>query len=117
VDEIAPKMDRHIEKISAQSMNAMLRYSWPGNIRELRNLIEYSIIVSHDTTLMVNLPQDGDPERPGKSLDELQRVHIEKVLDQTGWRIRGEGGAAEILGIKESTLRFRMKKLGIERRK
>lgn len=117
VDEIAAKMGRHIEKISTQSMNAMLRYSWPGNIRELRNLIEYSIIVAQNTTLMVHLPQDGDREISDDSLDEQQRLHIEKVLNQTGWRIRGEGGAAEILGIKESTLRFRMKKLGIERKK
>jgi transcriptional regulator with GAF, ATPase, and Fis domain len=117
VDEIAAKMGKHIVRISSHSMSALLRYSWPGNVRELRNLIEYSIIVAHDTTLVIHLPVSEDNETSGETLDDQQRVHIEKVLNQTGWRIRGKDGAAEKLGMKESTLRFRMKKLGIERKK
>jgi formate hydrogenlyase transcriptional activator len=116
VDEIAAKMGKHIDKISPQSMSALLRYSWPGNVRELRNLIEYSIIVANDTTLVIHLPVSDENEVPGENLDDQLRAHIEKVLNQTGWRIRSEGGAAEKLGMKESTLRFRMKKLGIVRK-
>jgi formate hydrogenlyase transcriptional activator len=100
VDEIAAKMGKHIDKISPQSMSALLRYSWPGNVRELRNLIEYSIIVANDTTLVIHLPVSDENEVPGENLDDQLRAHIEKVLNQTGWRIRSEGGAAEKLGMK-----------------
>jgi formate hydrogenlyase transcriptional activator len=117
VDEIAAKMGKHFEKISPQSMSAMLHYSWPGNVRELRNLIEYSLIVANSTTLVIHLPVSEDKVASGENLDDQQRAYIEKVLNQTDWRIRGSRGAAEKLGLKESTLRFKIKKLGIERKK
>ncbi len=117
VDEIAGKSGKRIDKISTRSMNKLLKHSWPGNIRELRNVIEYSIILSQRPVLEI-IMQETEPEHHrGDNLESEQRRHIEKILIQTGWRIRGVDGAAEKLGMKESTLRFRMKKLGIERKR
>jgi PAS domain S-box-containing protein len=116
VDEIAGKMGKRIDKISTTGMNKLLRYNWPGNIRELRNVIEYSIILSHGPVLDIHLQESEPGTDDTENLNAGQKRHIEKVLDQTGWRIRGKGGAAEKLGMLESTLRFRMKKLGIERK-
>ncbi len=116
VDEIAGKMGKRIDKISTAGMNRLLRHSWPGNIRELRNVIEYSIILSNSPVLDIHLQEPESAPVDADNLNAEQKRHIEKVLNQTGWRIRGKGGAAEKLGMKESTLRFKMKKLGIERR-
>jgi transcriptional regulator with GAF, ATPase, and Fis domain len=116
VDEIAGKMGKRIDKISTTGMNRLLRHSWPGNIRELRNVIEYSIILSQGPVLDIHLQEPESGTEDAENLYAGQKRHIEKVLNQTGWRIRGKGGAAEKLGMKESTLRFRMKKLGIERK-
>jgi transcriptional regulator with GAF, ATPase, and Fis domain len=116
VDEIAGKMGKRIDKISTPGMNKLLRHNWPGNIRELRNVIEYSIILSHGPVLDIHLQEPEPGTDDAENLHAGQKRHIEKVLTQTGWRIRGKGGAAEKLGMKESTLRFRMKKLGIERK-
>ena len=115
IDEINSKVGKQIEKISTKSMAAMLRYSWPGNIRELRNVIEYSIIMSDSPVLDVHLPESSSKNDLADDLDSTQKSHIIKVLEQSGWRIRGATGAAARLGMKESTLRYRMKKLGIER--
>jgi formate hydrogenlyase transcriptional activator len=117
VDEIAGKIGKRIDKISTHSMNKLLRYRWPGNVRELRNVIEYSIILSKSPILEIHFHEADREDELSDNLDAEQRRHIEKILIQTGWRIRGAGGAAEKLGMKESTLRFRMKKLGIERKK
>ncbi len=115
VDEITGKMGKRIEKISAQSMNTLVGYSWPGNIRELRNVVEYSIILSHGPVLDIILKEQREEVQKPERLNDEQRRHILKILELTGWRIRGKFGAAERLGLKESTLRFRMKKLGITR--
>jgi transcriptional regulator of acetoin/glycerol metabolism len=90
------------------------RYSWPGNVRELRNVIEQAFIVSSNDTLRVKVPRETVSVPSGTlTADEMERQHIVKVLEKTKWRIKGRHGAAEILGLKASTLYSRMKKLAI----
>jgi transcriptional regulator with GAF, ATPase, and Fis domain len=116
LEEIGQKMGKRFDKVSTQSMNRLLRYDWPGNIRELRNIVEYNMILSPGPQLEIHLHDNQSDIQVSDSLDEQQKTHIEKVLEQSDWRIRGMGGAAEKLGMKESTLRFRMNKLGIKRK-
>ena len=102
-------------------MDKLKAYTWPGNIRELRNVVERSIIISPDSTLHVLDELVASEQHtplasvPTISLDEVQRLHILAILKNTDGKIEGTDGAAEILQLKPSTLRHRMKKLGIER--
>ncbi|MBW1705678.1 MAG: sigma 54-interacting transcriptional regulator [Deltaproteobacteria bacterium] len=118
------KHHKKMKKIVDSEMKKLIAYSWPGNIRELEHVIEMALILSGNETL--SIPDFGGPHRiaPEKEirpktellpLDEIERRHISNVLDHVRWRIRGEQGAAKILGLKPSTLEFRMKKLGIRR--
>ena len=112
--ELSKKIGKRISRISSASIEKMLKYSWPGNLRELRNVIEYSLIISNSSILNIELHDNvSDNDFGGLKLQEVEKNHIIKILKQTGWKIRGENGASEILGVNESTLRFRMKKLGI----
>lgn len=100
-------------------------YNWPGNIRELQNVIERAVIVSSDGVLRLPEPliQEVTPLPHGNAaaaeplrvstLDEAEREHILRALEATGWRIEGPKGAASMLKLHPSTLRFRMKKLGL----
>ena len=97
-------------------MEALQHHSWPGNVRELRNFIEHAMIVSSGRNLTFSPPISGLPEAPEtRNLQDLERRHILDVLEKSGWRLTGEGGASEILGLKRTTLQSRMKKLGIKR--
>jgi transcriptional regulator with GAF, ATPase, and Fis domain len=117
VTEFREKMGKRVNKIAKSDMEALQRYSWPGNIRELRNVIEHAVIVSSGDALELNLPQDsGKGITWARTLDEVECRHIMDVLRHTGGRIKGEGGAARILGMIPSTLTSRMKKLGIRLR-
>ncbi|MCB1809758.1 MAG: Fis family transcriptional regulator, partial [Candidatus Competibacteraceae bacterium] len=92
----------------------------PGNIRELRNVIERAMILSRSQVLEVMLSRPAPPPALSASaaiVQQSQRSHILSVLEQTGWRIRGKGGAAELLGVKPTTLESRMQRLGINRPK
>jgi len=118
VREFEKKMGKRIETIPKKCMEALLSYSWPGNAREVRNMIEHAMILNRDTTLTVfPLSEEVLPENPVTSsrLEDVERKHILDVLKKTGWRITGKKGAAEILGMKRSTLQSKMKKLGISR--
>jgi transcriptional regulator with GAF, ATPase, and Fis domain len=118
VKEFSAKMGKRIETISKKDMEALRSYTWPGNIRELRNVIERAMILCRGTTLSIEIPEAPVIRAAqAMTLDDLSRKHIEEVLEMTGWRIRGEGGAAAVLGLKPTTLEARMKKLGIERSK
>lgn len=114
VREFNEKMGKRIRRISKKDMNLLQSYSWPGNIRELRNVIEHAVIVSSGDELTVRLPENS---RNGTnrliSLEEMERRHIQDILRQTGGRIKGDGGAAHILDMNPATLYSRMKKLGI----
>jgi len=116
VREFEKRMGKEIETISKKSMEALQSYSWPGNVRELRNWIEHAMILSSDKSLVVDAPKLTSSEKPAtRNLEEIERRHIVAVLKRTGWRIAGKGGAAEVLGLKRTTLQSKMKKLDINR--
>ncbi len=115
VREFASAQGKTIEQIPRRTMDALQRYGWPGNVRELRNIIERATILSPGPTLRVELPASVDLQAAGMTLEAIERRHIVAVLDEVRWRIRGEGGAAQRLGLKPSTLESRMRKLGIKR--
>jgi formate hydrogenlyase transcriptional activator len=114
--DLGGRMGREIESVRASTMNSFVRYSWPGNVRELRNVIERHLITYNGPAFEAELPP---MIRPIASADdtavEVERNHIQRVLERTGWRIRGHGGAAETLDLKPTTLESRMRRLGIFR--
>ena len=94
----------------------MQQYAWPGNIRELRNVVERAMIVATGRRLMIPLalpPAAATKSSP--KLFDVEKEHIRSVLENTGWRIRGAAGAADRLGLKPTTLETRMAKLGLKR--
>jgi len=114
VEEFAKRMGKRIQSVPRKIMEDLQRYSWPGNVRELRNVIEQAFIISSGDTLRVQLPREAAGGPPGTmTADEMERQHIMKVLEKTKWRIKGSHGAAEILGLKPSTLYYRMMRLAI----
>jgi transcriptional regulator with GAF, ATPase, and Fis domain len=118
VRQFEKKMGKQIENIPRRSMEALQRYPWPGNVRELRNIIEHAMIVTSGKILEVIMPEvksTGPSDSNDLSLESAERRHLLTVLKKCGWRIHGAGGAAEVLGLKRTTLHSRMKKLGIER--
>ena len=116
VGELGEKMGKFIKKISPKSMEALQSYHWPGNVRELRNVVERSLILNNGTTLELHFPTILEAKSSENlELEKVERQHIINILKRANWRVKGKGGAAEILGLNPSTLRFRMKKLGIER--
>jgi transcriptional regulator with GAF, ATPase, and Fis domain len=139
VQKYAPRIGRRVEGVDPDALLALSRYPWPGNIRELENLIERALILNNGPCLtipgeLLSLHATPEPVRvatgaaapgvhPAKELDELertglhdvQREHILRVLRATHWVIEGDAGAALRLGMKPATLRHRMKKLGIDR--
>jgi formate hydrogenlyase transcriptional activator len=119
VEIYARRMGRQIEHISPETMSALISYQWPGNIRELQNFIERSVILTSGSVLyapLASLKSAAEAESLGAiTLEDAERDHIRKILDQTRWVVAGPNGAAARLGIKRSTLYFRMQKLGISR--
>jgi formate hydrogenlyase transcriptional activator len=125
ISELQHKLGKTITKIPSESMNALTSYDWPGNVRELRNIIERAMILSPTSVLELGDWFPGSPSSTsntsqikkanGETLDEVQRAYILEVLQACDWKIHGENGAAERLGLKRTTLQSRMKKLGIER--
>jgi DNA-binding NtrC family response regulator len=118
VREFEAEMGKRIEGVSSEAMQVLQQYDWPGNVRELKNTIERALIVSEDSILQpdtMHVRHPSSREDKLRSLNEVERDHIEFVLDFTRWRVRGAGGAAAILALKPTTLEARMKKLGIAR--
>ena len=128
--QFARRMKKNVENIPTETMDALTRYDWPGNIRELQNLIERAVILSTGPTLDVPVTAlngrrvasapnraSGTPPRAnhGGTLEDADRRHIISALEGTNWVLAGPNGAAARLGIKRSTLQFRMRKLGIVR--
>ena len=135
VEACARKMGKSVPLISAATMASLASYSWPGNIRQLQNVIERAVILATDGELQIHLPPlrsactplvtqptpvpvrtGGTPKNPVASLDDVQRAHILGVLEATDWVVGGPRGAAAKLGMKRSTLNYRLEKLGILRR-
>jgi transcriptional regulator with GAF, ATPase, and Fis domain len=131
--KFAQRMGRSIEPLSTDCLRRLKAYSWPGNVRELQNVIERAVITSRDGRLNLDraLPESGkvtatgaqsseDTERrvrTAKELEALERTNLIAALETTAWRVAGENGAAQLLGMKPTTLSSRMKALGIERRR
>jgi formate hydrogenlyase transcriptional activator len=141
LDKSARKLGHPIKQVAEETMLRLCQYPWPGNIRELQNVIERAVVLASGSVLLVDesalpgtpsrpLPQPPEPgvtqssmppppppaKTEGASLEEVERQHIVAVLQQVNWRIEGNGGAAKILNLEPSTLRSRMKKLSIVRR-
>lgn len=124
VRKFAPRMDRLIETIPKETMKALTAWPWPGNIRELENLMERSVIVSDSSVLRVPLselkteslaPAHASNQSSDQSLDGAEREHILHVLRETGGRLSGPDGAARRLGLKRTTLQSKMQRLKITR--
>jgi formate hydrogenlyase transcriptional activator len=126
VQQFSRRNNRQIDTIPSETMEALVAYTWPGNIRELQNVIERAVIVSQGSVLKVPaadlkpVPAHAESLRAGnggatlrRTLDEAEREQILNALEQCRWVIAGPNGAAARLGMKRSTLQFRMRKLGI----
>ena len=118
VDEFSKSFGKRIDAIPRENMLALQRYTWPGNIRELRNVVERAMIVATTPHLTIALPGSSlaTSKRSCKLVD-VEKEHIKSILEAACWRIRGAGGAAERLGLPPTTLETRMAKLGLNRPK
>jgi formate hydrogenlyase transcriptional activator len=117
LDDLAKSMGFSVEGVHSSTMREFQKYSWPGNVRELRNVIERNLILHSGPIFRAELPNAlPDKKTNLRRLDEVDTEHLRKVLQSTYWRVRGRGGAAEVLGLKPTTLEAKMKKLGIRRR-
>lgn len=126
-EQFGRRMKKSVESIPSETMNALSRYDWPGNVRELQNVIERAVILSNGPVLRVPLAdllrvpaveaknRAAAPPVANGTLEEAERKHILAVLEETKWVLAGTNGAAARLGMKRSTLQFRMRKLGISR--
>jgi formate hydrogenlyase transcriptional activator len=114
----AKKFNKSISSVSPRTMDEFQAHSWPGNIRELANVIERAVVHTHGDVLQVFDHFKAVSETvPTETLEAVEREYILRTLENTGWRIEGPHGAAKILGLNPSTLRTRMIKLGIQRRR
>ena len=116
VKKISKRIGKSIEMIPTNVMDALQNYHWPGNVRELENVLERAVINSSGPKLRLvdelkTRQKDLSPTQ--KTLEAVERDHIMRILEQTQWKVSGKNGAAEVLGLNRSTLRARMRKLGI----
>jgi len=118
VQKFARRMNKQVETIPAETMNALASWEWPGNVRELENFIERSVILSQGPILrvpLVELNLAAEDSHSDSTLESLQRENIIRVLRETGGVLGGPRGAAARLGLKRTTLQYKMQKLGIAR--
>jgi DNA-binding NtrC family response regulator len=122
VDRFAARVGKRIEGLSAETMRRLVAYRWPGNIRELENVLERAVILATGPTLDLEIdaellatPAAAPDDQTLPSLEAIERRHFLTVLRQTRWVIDGPRGAAQVLGLHPNTLRSRLKKLGITR--
>ena len=121
IERLQGELNRRIEKIPERTMHALVAYEWPGNVREMQNVVERALILSTGSTLRLEdlaLPvrtPAGASTSPLRALADVERDHLRAVLEHCGWKINGPGHAAEILRLHPNTLRFRMKRLGLTR--
>ncbi len=126
VTKFNTKIGKNIDSVSTSTLNLLQEYHWPGNVRELESIIERAVITSRGRSLQIldrfDVSKGGDESTIAitgqeiKPLADLEHDHIRQVLQQTGWRIEGKTGAALLLGLNPSTLRARMRKMGITRK-
>ncbi len=119
MQKYAGRMKKNLSAISQAALFALKSYNWPGNVRELENVIERAVILSDGAELELGSwfqPLNHSVGTNGfQTLEEVEREYIERILEETNWKVSGDGGAAGILGMHRSTLESRMKKLGISR--
>ena len=118
MNKFGKKMGKDIKGVSKATLERMESYSWPGNIRELQNVIERAVVTASGSTIEIDdsiLGADSTSRADVEALQQVERAHIIRVLKHTNWVVHGQAGAAAILRINPSTLRFRMEKLGIKR--
>ncbi|HMD09958.1 MAG TPA: sigma 54-interacting transcriptional regulator [Candidatus Acidoferrum sp.] len=116
-DEFALSFGKGIESIDKASIDALQRYNWPGNVREVRNVVERAVILANGPRLHISLPSVSPSNaEPSLRHSDAEREHVRSVLEKTRWRVRGKAGAAEILDLKPSTLESKMVRLGITRK-
>jgi DNA-binding NtrC family response regulator len=118
LDKSARKLGKNFEGLAPDTLTELNRYSWPGNVRELENVVERAAILSPGPLLEVEeslVPRTSATAPASGTLDEVERTHILRVLEDNGWVIEGDQGAAATLGLNPSTLRGRLRKLGITR--
>jgi len=118
VDKYSQRMSRLIETISVRTMEVLTNYAWPGNVRELQNFIERSVILSPGTSLRAPLEELTQEtvhvaQTPLSTLEEMEREHVLRALKESNWVTGGPKGAAAKLGMKRTTLAYRIRKLGI----
>jgi transcriptional regulator with GAF, ATPase, and Fis domain len=132
IQRYAAKNRKKIARLSEESVQALMHYSFPGNVRELEHLVERAVVTAQHETLHIEVPQDKSYPEPlitlpislnaqqathFPTLEELERTYILNTCTRLNWRIRGKEGIAETLGINPSTLESRMRKMGIARPK
>jgi transcriptional regulator with GAF, ATPase, and Fis domain len=116
IEQFSDTFGKSIEEVPADDMTALQRYSWPGNIRELRNAVERAMIVASGRKLRIPIPIPLPlASLPSERLVDVQKNHISKVLEACNWRVRGARGAAQSLGLAPTTLETRMARLGLTR--
>jgi transcriptional regulator with GAF, ATPase, and Fis domain len=116
IEEFSAAFGKSIEDVSDDNMAALQRYSWPGNVRELRNAVERAMIQASGPRVRIPVPTPlSVAALRSQRLVDVQKEHIRKVLETSGWRVRGAGGAAERLGLRPTTLETRMMRLGLSR--
>jgi DNA-binding NtrC family response regulator len=119
VQELATRLGKRVGTLSVRSLERLLAYDWPGNIRELQNVLERAVIFADGDTIdvpaLVDAPRPAPVRPDSQALEAISRAHILRVLNETNWVIAGPRGAAAKLQMKRTTLNFRMKKLGIVR--
>ncbi len=115
IDELSPALGKTVTSVSEDSLRELRRYDWPGNVRELRNIVERALIVSTGPQLVLAIPRPSMPAPEAMTIEAFRRREICAALASTNWRVRGQGGAAELLGLKPTTLESHMTRLAITR--
>ena len=120
VNEFSNRYDKKIKKVAQIALNKLMKYSWPGNIRELQNVLERAVLLCTSDTLKITEKLDSKNSDDfsnivNMQLHDVEKAHIIKVLKQLNWKIEGENGAAIVLGLNPSTLRSKMQKMDIKR--
>ena len=120
VNEFSNRYDKKIKKVAQIALNKLMKYSWPGNIRELQNVLERAVLLCTSDTLKItekldSKNSDNSSKIVNMQLHDIEKAHIIKVLKQLNWKIEGENGAAIVLGLNPSTLRSKMQKMDIKR--
>ena len=116
VEQLSRGLGKRIDTIPSENLRDLQRYAWPGNIRELRNVVERGLILATGPCLSIPVPHSTICSTSGSTkLEDVVRAHMRSVLERVDWRIRGAGGAAEQLGLRPTTLEGRMQRLGLRR--